>query len=176
MNLFNLIPSWCYALAVAVLVGLVGLQEVRLSSETEAHANTRMQFAEAVALAEKTSRLQSEENRAIEQELRNAQDQNAQQAEALLAAVDYAVTVDRVASERLRNAAQDLAAVARSRCAASTTPSSGPAGGDPIGVLADVLGRADQRAGELAAIADSARIRGLTCEAEYERAREALNG
>jgi hypothetical protein len=34
-------------------------------------------------------------------------------------------------------------------------------------VLADVLKRADQRAGDLAAVADQARTRGLTCEQSY---------
>ncbi|TBV16941.1 DUF2514 domain-containing protein [Stutzerimonas kirkiae] len=35
-------------------------------------------------------------------------------------------------------------------------------------LLADVLGRADDRAGELAAIADRARAAGLTCERVYD--------
>ncbi|MCY1465004.1 hypothetical protein D9M71_830960 [compost metagenome] len=35
-------------------------------------------------------------------------------------------------------------------------------------VLADVLKRADQRAGDLAAIADQARARGVTCEQAYD--------
>jgi len=34
-------------------------------------------------------------------------------------------------------------------------------------VLADVLKRADQRAGDLAEVADQARARGVTCEAAY---------
>jgi hypothetical protein len=39
-------------------------------------------------------------------------------------------------------------------------------------VLADVFKRADQRAGDLAAIADQARARGLTCEQAYLSLRE----
>lgn len=35
-------------------------------------------------------------------------------------------------------------------------------------VLADVFKRADQRTGDLAAIADQARARGLTCEQAYD--------
>jgi len=35
-------------------------------------------------------------------------------------------------------------------------------------VLADVLKRADQRAGDLAAVADQSRARGLTCEQVYD--------
>jgi hypothetical protein len=42
------------------------------------------------------------------------------------------------------------------------------AAGDAIEVLADVLGRADRRAGELASYADAARIAGLKCEADYD--------
>jgi hypothetical protein len=35
-------------------------------------------------------------------------------------------------------------------------------------VLADVLNRADQRAGDLASVADHARARGMTCERSYD--------
>ncbi|WP_441623340.1 MULTISPECIES: DUF2514 family protein [unclassified Cupriavidus] len=48
----------------------------------------------------------------------------------------------------------------------------GPAAGDPLGVLADVLSRADQRAGALAGYADAARFAGQACERGYD----ALNG
>jgi hypothetical protein len=44
----------------------------------------------------------------------------------------------------------------------------GASTGDPGHLLADVLGRADQRAGELAAYADAARIAGLACERSYD--------
>jgi hypothetical protein len=38
----------------------------------------------------------------------------------------------------------------------------------PAPVLADVFKRADQRAGDLAAIADQARARGVMCEQAYD--------
>lgn len=57
------------------------------------------------------------------------------------------------------------AAVAAARAAAAA--GSAPAG-DPIGVLADVLVRADDRAAILAAYADSARVAGLACERSYD--------
>ena len=174
--IFDIVPGWVYAILLAGALAAAGVAQTRFLNERTNHAIAVSVFESRVADAEAATRAQSEKNRATEQELRNAQDQNAQQAEALLAAVDYAVTVDRVASQRLRDAAEDLAAVARSRCAASPAVSGSEAGDDPIGVLADVLGRADRRAGELAAIADESRIRGLTCEAEYSRAREALAG
>ncbi len=40
--------------------------------------------------------------------------------------------------------------------------------GDPILLLADVLGRADQRAGDLAQYADAARVAGQKCERDYD--------
>lgn len=49
----------------------------------------------------------------------------------------------------------------------ATTGGSAPAG-DPIGVLADVLARADERAGKLAEFADAAHIAGLACERSYD--------
>jgi len=57
------------------------------------------------------------------------------------------------------------AAVAAARAAPA---GGGEAAGDPIGVLADVFQRADDRAAVLAAYADSARAAGLACERSYE--------
>jgi hypothetical protein len=56
-------------------------------------------------------------------------------------------------------------AVAAARAASAA---GGEAAGDPIGVLADVLGRADERAGVLAGYADEARTAGLACERSYD--------
>lgn len=68
------------------------------------------------------------------------------------------------AADRLRNRVADLA-----KRAAASCPS--PPAGDPIGVLADVLARADARAGVLAEYADRARIAGLACESAYQAVR-----
>ena len=43
--------------------------------------------------------------------------------------------------------------------------------GDPIGVLADVLRSADERAGVPAEYADAARIAGQRCERDYDALR-----
>lgn len=56
-------------------------------------------------------------------------------------------------------------AVAAARAASAA---GGETAGDPIGVLADVLGRADERAGVLAGYADEARTAGLACERSYD--------
>lgn len=44
----------------------------------------------------------------------------------------------------------------------------GPPGAGPLDLLADVLGRAVTRSVQLAAVADSARAAGLTCERAYD--------
>jgi hypothetical protein len=68
------------------------------------------------------------------------------------------------AADRLRERTAELTKRARASCPSKAT-------GDPIGVLADVLGRADARAGILAEYADRARIAGQLCEQSYEALR-----
>ena len=50
----------------------------------------------------------------------------------------------------------------------SCTASASKAAASAAAVLADVFKRADKRAGDLAAIADLAKARGLTCDQSYE--------
>jgi hypothetical protein len=72
-----------------------------------------------------------------------------------------------VVADGLRRAA---GAAATRGCAAPSNPAAAPAGPpDPAAglVLADVLGRADQAAGELAAAADAAHAAGAACERAY---------
>jgi len=68
----------------------------------------------------------------------------------------------RAAAERLRRRVAELAS------GGASAPSGGLPTGDPIGVLADVLERADRRAGALAEYADSARIAGQACERAFD--------
>ncbi|CAD7530191.1 DUF2514 domain-containing protein [Aeromonas hydrophila] len=78
-----------------------------------------------------------------------------------------------VESGRLREQARRLAARA-SQCASNPGPAQGgQAAGQPAMVLADLLSRADERAGELAAAYDRARASGLACERAYDSLRTA---
>lgn len=176
LRAFDLLPGWVWALITAGALAAAGVAQTRFTHERANHADTRAQYAEQVAQAEQATRIASEKNRQTEQELRDAQEQNASQAQALLAALDHAAAVDRVAGQRLRDAAQDLAAVARSRCANSTAPDGRPAGSDALDLFAELLGSVDEAAAGYAAEADASRIRGLTCERAYDEARKALAG
>jgi hypothetical protein len=72
-------------------------------------------------------------------------------------------------------AAVDAAGRLRQRLAAhqerAAAACPGAPTGDPIGVLADVLRRADDRAGILAAYADATRLAGQACERAYDTLR-----
>lgn len=94
----------------------------------------------------------------------DAQEVNQRAHDQELAAAQRDAAGARLAADRLRS--QLSAFVAASRDPAAGV--NGAPTADPIGVLADVLGRADKRAGVLAAYADAARAAGLQCERNYD--------
>lgn len=87
-----------------------------------------------------------------------------------------AVEADRrraaAAAGGLRDAVHAVAAQCTARAAQSPgAAASGPPARAPGDLLADVLGRLDAAAGDLAAHADAARVAGLTCERAYDAVR-----
>jgi len=120
-----------------------------------------------------------------------------QMAQATVASVEAARTEEArrtAAVEKQRDLAQTIAAAARADAdtraaserrlrqridtllagAVGSNPAladGGPAAGAPIDMLAHVLGRALEAAGQLAAYADQARVAGLTCERSYDSLR-----
>jgi cell division protein FtsL len=68
---------------------------------------------------------------------------------------------------------KQAAAYARRLSSCSTTAGSGQADGRGAAVLADLLERADKRAGELAAALDRSRVAGAACQAAYDGVRHA---
>lgn len=74
----------------------------------------------------------------------------------------------RAAADGLRNQAKRLAATASKACGNPGTAATGKAAGSAGLVLADVLGRTDDAAGELAAALDRSRIAGMACEKAYD--------
>ncbi|MFH7526486.1 DUF2514 domain-containing protein [Aeromonas sp. A3] len=116
--------------------------------------------AKDVAMARKEEHRRQAE---IDEVRDHAQEQIAQaQADAAAAGVE---------SGRLREQARRLAARA-SQCASNSGATQGsPAAEQPAVVLADLLSRADERAGELAAAYDRARASGLACERAYDSLR-----
>ncbi|WP_455871853.1 DUF2514 family protein [Serratia proteamaculans] len=121
--------------------------------------------ADATALALRQAEARTEEQRrqgeidAIEKRAEG------QIAEAVADADRARAVADGLHGEAAKLAAR-LATSERARRAA--TASGGAAGTTGSELLAELFRRADKRAGELAAIADQARIRGVACEAAYD--------
>ena len=168
-----------------VLLGaaFVGQREITANVEVRlAEAKTEnARLSAAYAQAEANARQQAlEHERAIaakEQTLTATLETNAKETRRVQATLTADRDRARAAERRLR---EQLATItSRYRTLDATGADSTPAGkqspaGDAIGVLADVLGRADRRAGVLAAFADAAHAAGAACERDYDAARAAL--
>lgn len=174
LKLFDVVPGWLYAVLLTVLLAVLGGEMWSHNRTRAAHLQDRAEFATLRAQAEAAAAAQSEKFRAIEQELRNAQDTHGKEIEAVLLDLDRARAAGGVASGRLRDAAQAAAARARAACADSTASAVRETASDAISLLSDVLGRIDERAGILADIADRRGIAGRACERAYDEAHEAL--
>ncbi|WP_324035142.1 DUF2514 domain-containing protein [Aeromonas caviae] len=123
-------------------------------------------LATARTKAELKAREEEQRRQAEIDEVRDHAQEEIAQAQADAAAAD-------LESGRLREQARRLAARA-SQCAShSSAPQGGPTAEQPAVVLADLLSRADERAGELAAAYDRARASGLACERAYDTLRTA---
>ncbi|WP_175710364.1 DUF2514 family protein [Burkholderia ambifaria] len=116
----------------------------------------------AVAQAEQiaainAARAEEQRRTAAQQEI--AKDANQQRTAALADAF-----AARAAAGSLQQRVDQLVAAARHPAAAA----GGPATGDALDLLAELFGRADERAGELAKIADERGIAGQQCERSYD--------
>lgn len=106
------------------------------------------------------ARLEEQRRTAAQSEIANAATKTADAARA-----DARSAGD--AADRLRLRVAELLAASRTP-KDSVAAGGSPATADPIGMLADVLDRADKRAGILAAYADQSRIAGQACVDSYQ--------
>ena len=168
MNPLSLIPEWVKLAAMAVLLAAVGVQTVRLASEKQDFADARADWADVRAEA---SRIKAKAQ-SVEREEENRRQQEKENAILEAKAKNERLAADLVRANRaaagLQNAAAAAAERARQACQGPQAGAGGPAAEDPAGVLADVLGRLDARAGILAKAADDSRIAGAACERSYD--------
>jgi len=149
-------------LAMALAYGGGRWQQSRADAERYDAQATRL------ALDQARVQLKAVDDARIEEQRRTAAQTKAtneaiQQAERVRADARAADTARRELLAR----ATALANAGRRPSDSGALGSRAPAG-DPLGVLADVLGRADQSAGVLAQYADAARVAGLACERSYD--------
>jgi hypothetical protein len=144
----------------------------KLQAERLDHQTSKTAYAERVATAEKQRADEEAKRRKAEKDLTDAQQAHAQSVAAMQLDLDRAR--DRAAAVGVRDATASAAQRARAQCPGAAPSNVGTPAGDPIGVLADVLGRADARAGVLADLADRRYVAGRACEREYDKLSEAL--
>jgi hypothetical protein len=163
-----------YVLALAAASGAMlaayGAWHSHVLAQGQASGSAEVQARwNAAQITQQKADLQTAEANARETQRRmERQKENQDVQDRELAAMRAAADHNGAAAFSLR---EQNAAAARLWRDALTDPASGsqcPAAADTIGVLADVLARADRRAGELASYADAARAAGLKCERDYD--------
>lgn len=153
------------AAAVAVCLFAVGwlVNGWRLGADIAelkgARQQDRAQRADQLAQAVEAGRAEERRRTAAQAGIANAAKQEAENARADARAA-------RAAADGLRQQAAALAGRGGAGCSAAA--GNGTPAFDAAGVLADVLGRIDERAGILAEYADAARIAGQACEQSYD--------
>ena len=165
--------AWKYtALALGLGLGFaLAMQSIRLAEarlET-AHAE-RTLHAERAATA-RAALTTSERYRKLGDTHRDEVAQIHEDAQAALAAAGAGSARADLARNRLQRELADY--LTQHRAAAQARAAAGQCAPDtgPAELLAELQRRADDRAGELAHIADDARVRGLACERAYDSAR-----
>lgn len=157
-----------YALGLAALAAthgwtyLQGGESERIEWQAKMHAVQAEAYRHQVELERMAREEEQRRQQAINEVAQNAQDQITRaQADAAAA---------RTAADGVRDAADRLAArladaeAQRGACSAAA----GQTAAQSARVLADVLKRADERAGKLAAYADRVSTAGAACEAAYD--------
>lgn len=173
--MLTMFKAYAWQIAAIALGVLLAVQTVRLANAERDHARAVGVFNAAAAAAERKAREQSETYRAKEKELRDAHDKIERETQATLAAANAGADRAVAAGQRLRRELADYLTAHRERATAAAAANQCAPDGPALDLLAELFRRADQRAGELAAIADTARARGNACERAYDAARETLN-
>jgi hypothetical protein len=165
--------AWKYT-AIALGLGLgfaLVMQTLRLADARLETAHTENTLQTERTTAARAALKTSERYRKLGDTHRDEIAKNDTAAQAALAAADAgrARAVD--ARNRLQRDLADY--LTQHRAAAQARAAAGQCAPDtgPADLLADMLRRADDRAGELAHVADTARARGLACERAYDSAR-----
>ncbi len=168
--LANLAGPWrLYAelAVVAALLAFAGVQTTRLSASKASTAEARQQLSDERAAMAKAALAATNANRAEESRRTAAQVEIANEAQRIAARA----RADGVVADAAHGRLSDRADVIAGRCTATFHPpaSTGSAPAADAGrLLADVLRRADERAGFLAAYADQSRAAGDACERAYD--------
>lgn len=157
--MLKLLPSWILYAAFGLLLAALGLQTLHVYQLKAQIDRTALATMRAV-----TSGLQLKIDTDKETRLKNEESDR-----------NHATEMDRIRtdlqlaqSDRLSDSSELTTIVVQARKTCTTSPSSSVVSGDPIGVLAHVLGRSDRVAEVYAKVADDRRVAGSDCERRYD--------
>nr|AER23933.1 hypothetical protein var055 [Variovorax sp. HH01] len=151
-------------IGLAFLLALLGLQTVRLADQRAETAAARKDLADYRATAAESGRLAERAARNTEQTWRSRVDGVIQDGREQVATARADAATAAAGQRRLRDQLAVYRAAVRAATAAPAAATGGAPAADPLDLLADLFGRADARAGELARIADERGAAGATCE------------
>ena len=163
-------PKVWAALAVALVLGLAGAFIYRAGKAVKGAE------LDAYKLAQQEARILADRAQSLRTQARQvAVDKEARDGQARIASLETDLAGARADGERMRGAY--LAAAGRARALSGVAgPGQGQPGADPIGVFADLLGRADAREEVVRGYADRLRLVGTVCERSWDGGLRAANG
>ncbi|MBT2300352.1 DUF2514 family protein [Variovorax paradoxus] len=164
-----LITQWKFVV-IAVLLALLGVQQVRIERAHAETAKVEREFAEARQQAAEAAQKAEQEAREEEQRREQRKEEIINEAEQRTELAQAAATDAKRAADGLRERLAAFTAAVRgaTKDSSPAKPSEGKPSTDALDVLAGVLTRASDGAGELASYADALRIAGLACERSYD--------
>lgn len=155
---------WVLGLGLAAALATAGIERTRGASARTDAAKARQELAEFRGTMAESGRLAERAQRTQEQTWRTRVDGVIQDGQKTIGV--YRAAADRAgaAERKLRDEVTAYRAAIRAASAATGAASGGTAATDPLDLLADLFGRADARAGDLARIADERGSAGTICE------------
>lgn len=174
-KVFDLLPGWLWAIALAGAMAFGLTAASQLKSERLAHTQTRLLLETQIAAMQRAAKDAEAQYRRLESDLTTRIMEDTLETERALADARADSDAARLAGERLR---QQLATLALASCSPAATAAAagpGPAADAARDLLADVQQRLDQATDDIARFADQASAAGALCERSYGRAKSALN-
>jgi len=155
---------WALGLGLVAALATAGIERTRAAGARADAATARGELADYRATAAESGRLAERAARNTEQTWRSRVDGVIQDGQKQLTAVRADAATAVAAARELHGQLAAYRAAARAATAAPAAAAGGPPASDPLDLLADLFGRADARAGELARIADERGAAGRICE------------
>ena len=160
-----------WQLAALALAVLLAAQTLRLNSALLASATAKTTLSAEREMASRAALTASQRYRSLEGDYRESIDKIAAVGNAGIQHAADDADRARAARDSMRRELADYLTAHRTAALARAAAGECTPDTRAVGVLAELFDRADHRAGELAAIADEARVRGLACESAHDSAR-----